>query len=95
MRLKDQVVIVTGAGSAIGRCMGIKMAQEGAKVALVARTEKDLRETARMAAQAPGETLVVPADITDEAATKLMDFLTTPRARACYEKYGWVVKPFK
>ena len=69
MRLKDQVVIVTGAGSAIGRCMGIKMAQEGAKVALVSRTEKDLRETAAMAG---GETLVVPADITDEAATKLM-----------------------
>ena len=28
-----------------------------------------------------------------DAATKLMDFLTTPAARACYVKYGWVVKP--
>jgi len=72
MRLKDQVVIVTGAGSAIGRCMGIKMAEQGAKVALVARTEKDLRETAALAAHAPGETLVVPTDITDETATEAM-----------------------
>jgi len=78
MRLKDQVVIVTGAGSAIGRCMGIKMAQQGAKVALVSRTEKDLRETATMAG---GETLVVPADITDEAATKLM-------AKTVLDKWG-------
>ncbi len=28
-----------------------------------------------------------------DAATKLMDFLTTPAARACYAKYGWVVAP--
>ena len=26
-----------------------------------------------------------------EAAIKLMDFLTTPEARACYKEYGWVV----
>ena len=26
-----------------------------------------------------------------EAARRLMDFLTTPAARACYERYGWVV----
>jgi ABC-type Fe3+ transport system substrate-binding protein len=26
-----------------------------------------------------------------EAARKLMDFLTTPEARACYEKYRWVL----
>ena len=69
MRLKDQIVIVTGAGSAIGRCMGIKMAGQGARVALVSRTEKDLRETAAMAG---GETLVVTADVTDEASTKAM-----------------------
>jgi len=28
-----------------------------------------------------------------DAATKLMDFLTTPRARACYVKYGWMLMP--
>ncbi len=27
-----------------------------------------------------------------EAATKFMDFLTTPEARSFYEQYGWVVK---
>jgi len=27
----------------------------------------------------------------EEAAKRLMDFLTTTQARACYERYGWVV----
>jgi NAD(P)-dependent dehydrogenase (short-subunit alcohol dehydrogenase family) len=81
MRLKDKVIIVTGAGSAIGRCMAMKMAEEGARVALVARTEKDLRETAAMAARAPGETLVAPADVTDEAATRAM-------AQAVLDRWG-------
>lgn len=64
MRLKDQVVVVTGAGSAIGRCMAIKMAGEGARVALVSRTAADLDETAALAADAPGETFAQTADIT-------------------------------
>jgi NAD(P)-dependent dehydrogenase (short-subunit alcohol dehydrogenase family) len=69
--------------------MAIKMAEEGAKVALVARTEKDLHETAALAlataikavASAPGETLVVPADVTDPAATQAM-------ARKVVEHWG-------
>jgi NAD(P)-dependent dehydrogenase (short-subunit alcohol dehydrogenase family) len=81
MRLKDKVIIVTGAGSAIGRCMAIRMAEEGARVALVARTEADLHETAALAAHAPGETLVVPTDVTRADDTQRM-------AQATIERWG-------
>jgi NAD(P)-dependent dehydrogenase (short-subunit alcohol dehydrogenase family) len=44
--MKDNVVIVTGAGSGIGRAISGAFLREGAKVVLVGRTERSLRETA-------------------------------------------------
>ena len=42
MRLKDQVCIITGGGSGIGRDVAIKMVQEGANVVIVGRTVSKL-----------------------------------------------------
>ena len=42
MKLKDQVCIITGGGSGIGRDAAIKMAQEGATVVIIGRTESKL-----------------------------------------------------
>ena len=42
------IVIVTGAGSGIGRAASILLAAEGAKVTLVGRTQANLHETARL-----------------------------------------------
>ncbi len=46
-RFKEKTIIVTGAGSDIGRATAIRFANEGANVVLVGRTTKTLEETAR------------------------------------------------
>lgn len=45
-RFKEKTVIVTGAGSGIGRATAIRFAREGANVVLVGRTTQTLEETA-------------------------------------------------
>lgn len=70
MKFRGQVAIVTGAGRGIGRSVALRFAEEGARVALVARTEKDLLETAALARSGGGECLTIPADITDPQAAR-------------------------
>jgi len=57
----DRVALVTGASRGIGRAVAVELSRQGLRVALTARSEDDLRETAAACA---GETLVVPADLT-------------------------------
>ncbi|MDZ7373334.1 MAG: glucose 1-dehydrogenase [candidate division KSB1 bacterium] len=64
MGVSGKVAIVTGASSGIGRATALAFAREGAKVALVARDERRLRETAAQFWGTSGEALVVPADVT-------------------------------
>ncbi len=68
-RFIDKVVIVTGAGSGLGRAAAVRVAAEGAKVALVDRDTASLAQTEEEIEKAwPGaETLVVTADVADEA----------------------------
>jgi NAD(P)-dependent dehydrogenase (short-subunit alcohol dehydrogenase family) len=58
---RDSVVLVTGASSGIGRATALAFSAAGAKVALVARRRGVLEDVAR---EAPGETAVLPADVT-------------------------------
>jgi NAD(P)-dependent dehydrogenase (short-subunit alcohol dehydrogenase family) len=62
-RLVGRRVLITGAGSGIGRQIAILCAREGAKVALVGRTRETLEATAAMI----GSAHVEAADVTDEA----------------------------
>lgn len=41
MKLQDQVAVVTGAGRGIGKAIALRLAEEGARVAVVSRTEKN------------------------------------------------------
>lgn len=59
--------LVTGASSGIGRLLALRFAREGARVALVARREDQLRELARQISAAGGEALVLPCDVAEKA----------------------------
>lgn len=69
--LAGKRAIVTGAGQGLGAAMAIGLAQAGARVALVARRESGIVETAR---HAEGRGVPIRADISDvEALSDLVD----------------------
>ncbi|HEY3203681.1 MAG TPA: SDR family NAD(P)-dependent oxidoreductase [Thermoanaerobaculia bacterium] len=70
MRFRDRTVLVTGAGRGIGRSIALRFGEEGARVALVGRTEANLQETARLLAASGGRSLALPADITEAGAAE-------------------------
>jgi NAD(P)-dependent dehydrogenase (short-subunit alcohol dehydrogenase family) len=63
---RSLAVVVTGAGSGIGRAVARTLLDAGHRVALAGRREAALRETAETRDGA----LVVPADVTDPAAVR-------------------------
>lgn len=69
---RDQVVIITGASSGIGRSLALQLSSQGAKVALAARRAELLEQVAAACRQAGGEALVVPTDIADEARCRAL-----------------------
>lgn len=61
-RIDDQVALVTGAGRGIGRATAIALAENGADVALAARSEDQLEEVAREIRRLGRRALVVPCN---------------------------------
>lgn len=65
-----QVVVVTGGGSGIGRCIAHELAALGAHVALVGRNAQKLRSVQDELAQQGAQASSHSCDIRDEAAVK-------------------------
>ena len=63
-----QLIVVTGAGSGIGRCVAHELASLGAQVALIGRNEDKLKLVQSEILERGGKASFHPADIRDEAA---------------------------
>lgn len=68
--IREQVVVVTGASSGVGRASVREFARRGARLVLIARSEEALRAAAREVEEAGSEALVVPIDLADSAAVE-------------------------
>jgi NADP-dependent 3-hydroxy acid dehydrogenase YdfG len=66
MDLNGKSAIVTGASSGIGEATASVLAEQGVKVALVARRKERLNKLAKKIESSGGEAFVIEADITDK-----------------------------
>jgi NADP-dependent 3-hydroxy acid dehydrogenase YdfG len=65
-KLKDKVVLVTGASSGIGAATAMQLAKDGARLALVARDASGLGAVAKEVRSCGGEPQTFAADVADE-----------------------------
>jgi NAD(P)-dependent dehydrogenase (short-subunit alcohol dehydrogenase family) len=81
--LTGKNAFVTGASRGIGQSIAVALAEAGADVALVARSEDGLAETASAITSAGRKAFVIPADVTSQEAVG-------EAVAAAIDQLGWV-----
>jgi NAD(P)-dependent dehydrogenase (short-subunit alcohol dehydrogenase family) len=65
MNLKDKVILITGAGSGLGKALALAAGQAGAKVICAGRRKDKIQQTAEEVTKAGGLGTAVEMDVTD------------------------------
>lgn len=73
-RFTDRIVLITGAGSGLGRASAVRLASEGANLSLVDLSEEGLKATTDAVREvAPdAKLLTVTADVSSEEDTQAL-----------------------
>ncbi|MFB7663392.1 SDR family oxidoreductase [Kitasatospora sp. NPDC056138] len=66
--MSEQIAVVTGAGSGVGRAVALELAAGGWRLVLAGRRAEPLHGTAELAGRSGAPALVVPTDVTDPDA---------------------------
>src|SRR6266568_2994511 len=69
-KLKDRIVVITGAGSGIGRASALEFAREGARVVAADINSAGAQETVELIAKLGGQGLAVPTDVANPASVQ-------------------------
>ena len=86
-RFEDQVAIVTGSASGIGRATAIRLAAEGAAVVIADVNLEGAGNVAKSISEGGGRALAVQVDVTDAPGVRAM----TERAVAAFGKVDILV----
>lgn len=78
---QDKVVIITGGSRGLGLAMARRLADEGAKLVLLARTDADLRNAEDLIAARGADVVSIPCDVSDQAQVEAAIALVIERFR--------------
>jgi len=82
-KLENKVVLITGCSSGLGKQQAIRMAEEGAKLAICSRTESKLLVTKQLCEERGAEVLAMSLDVMDyESLVKFVE--------STVEKFGTI-----
>jgi len=72
MDLHDRSILLTGAGSGIGRALALQLADHAPRLTLVGRRAEPLEEVAAQVRERGGQAVVVPSDLTSPGAPSVV-----------------------